>query len=245
MVTDGLNSAEGEATLFSLGEKHDLLPPGPVTAILEVTEIDPGERSVTFKQVTGIPTYAFIDVETTGFDPLRNGVLTLACYITDDQYNLVGEHYGEFRPDGKREIVWGEEAEKVHGISWDRAQSFPDMETSSRYFLEFLEKYPPCTFVAHNMAFDRRMVRGTLARNDLHFRFYRCFPRFQDTIKLVKEAGLVSSKSKSLGVICKELGIEHDHHDARSDAKVLIQIHKLCTQALSKETIMCLSEGAE
>jgi DNA polymerase III epsilon subunit-like protein len=95
------------------------------------------------------------------------------------------------------------------------------------------------------MAFDRRMVRGTLSKTDRHFRFYKCFPRFQDTIKLVKDSGLTTGKSRSLGVICQELGIPHDHHDARSDAKVLIQIHKLATSKLGKENIMSLTEVAE
>ena len=170
-------------------------------------------------------------------------MLTLAAYVTDENYSLLGEHYGEFRPDGSKDVVWGAEAEKVHGITYDVALSFPCIEEASEKFLEFAEAYPPLTFIAHNMAFDRRMVRGTLSKSDRHFRFYQCFPRFQDTIKLVKESGLVSSKSKSLGAICKELGIPHDHHDARSDAKVLIEIHKRCSQVISKENIMALSDG--
>lgn len=216
LITDSLSSTEGETTLESVESK----------------EVDAA-------------CYCFIDVETTGFDPLRNGVLTLAAYVTDAEYNLIGEHYGEFRPDGKKEIVWGDEAEKVHGISWERASGFPDHETASEEFLLFIEQYPALVFVAHNCPFDRRMVRGTLSKSDRHFRFYKCFPRFQDTIKLVKESGLVSSKTKSLGAICKELGIEHDHHDARSDAKVLIDIHKRCAEKMSKETILALSEVGE
>ncbi len=188
--------------------------------------------------------YAFIDVETTGFDPLRNGVLTLAAYVTDDKYNVLGEHYGEFKPDGDKKTVWGEGAEKVHRITWDRAQLFADIEEASESFLGFCEKYPPLTFVAHNMAFDRRMVRGTLSKTDRHFRFYQCFPHFQDTITLIKEAGITSGKSKSLGAICKELGIEHSHHDAKSDAFVLIEIHKRATANLKDVNVMALTEVA-
>jgi DNA polymerase III epsilon subunit-like protein len=217
LVTDSLSSSEGADTL---------------------ADVELGKP-----RTQSSACYAFVDCETTGFDPLRNCVLTLACYVTDSEYNLIGEHYGEFRPDGSKEICWGDEAEKVHGISWEQSQSFPDMGEASESFLAFLEKHPPLTFIAHNMAFDRRMVRGTLSKTDRHFRFYQCFPRFQDTIKIVKESGLTNGKSRSLGVICKELGIEHDHHDARSDAKVLIQIHKLATQKLSKETILALSEA--
>lgn len=182
--------------------------------------------------------YAFIDVETTGFDSIRNQVLTLACYVTDIDYNILGEHYGEFRPDGKKEIVWSNDAEKVHGIHYQTALGFPSILESADMFITFLQGFGPLIFVAHNMAYDRRMLKGTFSRVDRHFSLYSSFTEHQDTIKLIKESGLVSSKSKSLGLICKELGIEHDHHDARSDAKVLIEIHKRCTQAINNSKIL-------
>jgi DNA polymerase III epsilon subunit-like protein len=174
--------------------------------------------------------YAFIDTETTGFDSLRNQVLTLACYVTDEDYNILGEHYGEFRPDGARDIVWSDDAEKVHGISWERAMSFPSLKDSCSQFIDFIKAHGELTFVAHNMPYDRRMLKGTFCRVDGHFDLYQLFPKHEDTIKLLKDAGLISGKSKSLGGVCKELGIEHNHHDARSDAFVLIEIHKRCKQ---------------
>lgn len=180
--------------------------------------------------MTGISKYCFLDCETTGFDSIRNQVLTLACYVTDADYNILGEHYAEFRPEGRKEIIWSEDAEKVHGINWEKALTFPSIKEASSGFIEFIKKFPALIFVAHNVAYDRRMLKGTLSRYDMHFEQYQKFTEYQDTVKLVKESGLVSSKSKSLGAICKELGIHHDHHDARSDAKVLIEIHKRCTQ---------------
>ncbi len=173
-------------------------------------------------------TYCFLDVETTGFDSLRNQVLTLACYVCDSSHAILGEYYGEFRPEGARDIVWSEGAEKVHGISWHQAQSFPCIRDASEAFLSFIEQYPSMSFIAHNVAYDRRMLRGTLSRHDLHFRMYEAFPEYIDTVKLLKESGLVSGKSFSLGTVCKQLGIDHSHHDARSDARVLIEIHKRC-----------------
>lgn len=175
--------------------------------------------------------YAFIDCETTGFDSIRNQVLTLACYVTDENYNILGEHYGEFRPEGKKEISWSEEAEKVHGISWDRALEFKSIGEASGDFISFLRSFKgaPLSFVAHNMAYDRRMLKGTLSRDSHHFEFGQCFSDYQDTIKLLKDSSLISGKSRSLGKVCAELGIEHNHHDAKSDAFVLIEIHKRAT----------------
>lgn len=182
--------------------------------------------------------YAFIDTETTGFDSIRNQVITLSCYVTTKDYELLGEHHGKFRPEGKREIVWSNEAEKVHGISYDEALSFPSIPEGIDAYLEFLRQFPSLIFVAHNTAYDRRMLKGTFSRYDRHFDLYGAFREYQDTLKMVKNSGLVSSKSKSLGVICKELGIDHDHHDARSDALVLIEIHKRCTMKIQDTPIL-------
>lgn len=177
--------------------------------------------------------YAFIDTETTGFDSLRNQVLTLACYITTDDYEILKEIYLEFKPEGKRSITWSEDAAKVHGISYEKAMGFPSIKDSISSFYSAIDEVAhgePLTFVAHNCAYDRRMLKGTFSRYDEHFRLGAIFREYQDTVKLVRSSGLVSSKSKSLGNICSELGIEHNHHDARSDAFVLIEIHRRCKQ---------------
>jgi DNA polymerase III epsilon subunit-like protein len=176
-------------------------------------------------------TYAFTDVETTGFDSLRNCVITLSTYITDADYNIIDEHHGKFRPDGSRSVCWSDGAEKIHGISWEEAMEFPEIDVASELFMTFIEQFPPLIFVAHNVAFDRRMIKGTLSKTDRHFRLSMAFKEYQDTVKMIKESGLVSSKTKSLGAVCKELGIAHDHHDAKSDAFVLIEIHRRCNQA--------------
>jgi DNA polymerase III epsilon subunit-like protein len=191
----------------------------------------------------GLAHYAFVDSETTGFDAFRHCVITMSMYITDAAYQIVDELHLRIRPDGSRDIVWSLEAQKVHGITWEEAMLFPPLETQAKVLDEFLAKHPPMTFVAHNVAFDRRMIRGMLAKQDRQWAFYRAFPRFQDTVPLVKKSGLVGGKSKSLGPICKELGIAHDHHDAKSDAFVLIELHKRCSEALGNDAEAVLTTG--
>lgn len=195
-------------------------------------------ESIPSTKITFPAKYAFIDVETSGFDSIRNQVLTLACYVTDGEYNILGEHHGKFRPEGKKDIVWSTGAEEIHGISWEEALKFPTIQESSEAFCNFLKRFGDLIFVAHNMPYDRRMLKGTLSRYDNHFDQYRTFIEYEDTVKLVKKSGLVSSKSKSLGAICKELGIEHNHHDAKSDAYVLIGIHKRCKQKDNDNSIL-------
>jgi DNA polymerase III epsilon subunit-like protein len=179
--------------------------------------------------------YAFVDCETTGFAKLRNGVLTFATYITDANYNLLDEYYMEVRPDGSRDVVWTDDAQKVHGITWEKALTFPKIEESVSDLKEFLAKHPPMRFIAHNMAFDRRMVRELFEKtNHLTTEFDKYFPEQECTLKLLKDSGLITGKTRSLGEVCKQLGIDHNHHDAKSDAFVLIEIHKRIYNGKSK-----------
>ena len=49
---------------------------------------------------------------------------------------------------------------------------------------------------------------------------------------MARRAGIVTGKVTKLNIICEALGIEHNHHDATSDARVLIPIHKACMEKL-------------
>lgn len=186
--------------------------------------------------------FAFTDVETTGFDHYRNCVITLACFITDIDYNIIEVIDMKIRPDGAKDIVWSDGAEKVHGITWEVASEFRESKEMALEFLNTLSKYPPLIFVAHNAPFDARMIKGWLAKNDLYHEHYKIFKSREDTVELVKMANLTTGKSKSLGPVCKELGIEHDHHNALSDAKVLIEIHKRCSIVLNQEDTNLLQD---
>ena len=171
---------------------------------------------------------SFTDTETTGFDAYRNQVITLSSFVTDQDYNIITEFHGRFRPDGRKDIVWSDGAEKIHKITWEEAMEFPTLKDESERYIEWLRSIEDdLDFVAHNMAYDRRMIKGTLFRHDLHFPWQNKHRHYTDTIKLLKESSLDVGKSKSLGEVCKVLGIEHDHHDAKSDAFVLIKIHEL------------------
>lgn len=169
-----------------------------------------------------------------GFDSCRNHIITLSAFFTNAEHNIQSEFHGRFRPMGKKEVCWSDKAQEVHGISWEEAMEFPPAKQTAEEYCHHLSKLPPHAFIAHNTPYDKRMILGLLGMLDLQWEFYRAFKEFQDTVKLVRDTKLVSSKSKSLGAICKELGIEHTHHDAASDAKVLIPIHKLCLQKQSE-----------
>lgn len=210
---------------------------------MEVTDLTTDKMIHNDEFVSNNGYYAFTDVETTGFAKLRNGVITLATYVTDKDHNLIDEFYMEVRPDGAKHVVWSIDAEKVHKIPWERAIKFPPMEESVPRFKEFLDKFGPLTFIAHNMPFDRRMVKELFDKTGhLSVEFSKRFPEQWCTLQLLRKSGLIQSGTKSLGEVCKQLGIEHDHHDARSDAKVLIEIHKRITQSNQGNDALFTSE---
>lgn len=190
------------------------------------------------------PAYAFIDCETTGFAAMRHCVITLTCFVTDASYNILGDIDLKFRPDGSKEVCWTDKAQEVHGISWEEAITFPPIADSLEELKAFLDGFGPLPFIAHNVAFDKRMVRD-LFNKTLHISsvFDGYFPEFQDTVKLLKESGLITGDSKNLGEVCRQLGIEHNHHDARSDAFVLIEIHRRCKEAHNKDSILTASNS--
>lgn len=175
--------------------------------------------------------YMFLDIEATGLDPLRNNVLTLAAYITDDSYQLMDELFLQVRPDGSRKVSWSEEAEKAHGITWDEAMTYPDSKEQAGVFGAFLSKHEGAIIVAHNAPYDRRMIKGWLFKSNDNYHDHYKMRTWDDTMRMLKKTKLIKGKSYSLGPVCQELDIEHNHHDARSDAFVLIEIHRRIMEA--------------
>lgn len=181
---------------------------------------------------------SFTDVETTGFDSFRNQVITLSTFITDSSYKIINEFHGRFRPEGKKDLVWSTGAEDVHKISWEEAMEFPTVLEESQRYIEWLHSIDnDLEFVAHNMPYDRRMIRGTLFRNDLHFPFNLKHREFSDTAQMIKKVMPSDLKSRSLGNVCTYYGIDHNHHDAKSDAFVLIRLHEIiCREIKLRES---------
>ena len=263
--------------------------------------------------------YAFFDVETTGVSPSLHKLITLAMYVTDEDYNILGEFYEKctvgkdriikkqvyYRGQGLKwieEDQWPWQAEQIHKITWKEQLSFQEPIELFRKLYKFLEQWPEdkITLVYHaNASFDVRFLTyhseihapvfyryllkrfSTFEYEEEHgydngYRFNNSLDMARDYNKrgkdvisqitklnktvdkmhgyLTKErktpakpAKIAEWKAKrdealtklesldgstvtfeglSLDKICKALGLELDHHNAQSDAKVLIPIHK-------------------
>lgn len=132
----------------------------------------------------------FWDVETTGFDPFRNSVISLACVLRDRETGRLHEFYEECRPEfNKREYVfkgktvelWSKDAERVHGISWSRAQAAQHPTDLCVKLTRFMKPFATDSrylFIYHaNTNFDFQFIEALMAKQhqNLHWWFQRRF----------------------------------------------------------------------
>jgi DNA polymerase III epsilon subunit-like protein len=172
----------------------------------------------------------FLDLETSGFDPWRNSVLSLAWVITDDDYNIIDEFYHECAPDiGNRS--WSKDAERVHGFTeLEHRQKTPPIDVCNK-LLSFLDKYKGERRHVHYHAearFDTRFLFAWLNKN-LDWNYYKIYEHIHphshiNTIKLFKDKH--NLPSYSLDSLAKHVGITFNHHNALSDTKALVEICK-------------------
>lgn len=262
------------------------------------------------------PAFAFFDVETTGFHPMTNSLLTMGMLLTDADYKIIGEFYEECHPGftqpsyhlGHQEIeLWSPDAERVHGISWRDAQRFQPPREFCNKLLGFilprvLPNQVPIPLVFHaNTPFDVRFLFSHFYKWDTmgYYDLQRAFRpnAFHNTMSMAREynrrgkdvitqlekhtkvikkmdeqitkprkakvkpekiiewetkkaeselalTGLGTSHHPfdgvSLDKICSRLGIPLEHHNALSDAKALIPIHKFLIENLGEPTEVSL-----
>tara|TARA_Y100000296_G_C5180060_1_gene263675 strand:- start:12411 stop:13163 length:753 start_codon:yes stop_codon:yes gene_type:complete len=154
------------------------------------------------------------DVETTGFDPLRNCVISYACIVHDREKDIKHEFYEECRPDSltpnyehpnmKGFIIttWNDEAERVHKMSWrysNKQQHPMGLCVKFTKFISGINKEAMPFLFHHSSAdFDYRMVKCMMYKNHdkLYFWFLRHFP-YELTLDTAKLAKAYISQNKA------------------------------------------------
>lgn len=161
----------------------------------------------------------FLDVETTGFDFLRNDIISLACIIQTDDSAI--EFVGYARPGSNR--YWSYDAEKVHGFSFDEAMSFPSQKELCNNFIEFVRPYSKLNFWCHALGlFDWKFLIHYFLKNNMEWEIKTRFQNPQSTIPLAKSK--LQLPNYKLNTIASYLNIELDHHEVLSDARACHQI---------------------
>lgn len=170
--------------------------------------------------------FVVLDTETTGFDPVKDRILSLGC---------VGLHENKISIADSLEIYlvqdqFNTESVAVHGILKNGKFHKHTEQEAIEQLLTFLEN---AVIVAHHAAFDMAVLNNTLGRLSLP----KLKNKVLDTGVLFKKTPLCPSRDihYSLDDLCELFSIKkHDRHTAAGDAFLTGILFLKITAALKK-----------
>ncbi len=158
--------------------------------------------------------YAIIDLETTGGKPENEAITEIAIYKFDGN-ELVDQFVSMVNPERKIQYF----VTKLTGINNKMLRKAPKFYEIAKRVIEITEG---CTIVAHNAAFDYRVLKKEFKRLGYDYQRSRLC-----TVKLSKEY-IPEQNSYSLGKLCKSLHIPiTNRHRASGDALATLELFKL------------------
>jgi DNA polymerase-3 subunit epsilon len=168
---------------------------------------------------------AFIDIETTGFDMIRQEIIEIGCVIAQQQDGVVGDIIDEFeikiKPQRLSEA--DPEALAINGYNEAAWMFALDLEQAMQMFAD---KTKDCVMAAHNIGFDYSFIAKAFADTNVENKMF--FAKI-DTIsyafaKLQKNPDV---GRYSLGALCEYYGIENERaHTALADARATYELYK-------------------
>lgn len=169
--------------------------------------------------------YAILDIETTGGQFNEEGITEIAIYkfdgheITDQFISLVNP-----------EIPIQPFVVKLTGINNAMLRSAPKFYEVAKRIIEITQD---CVIVAHNTAFDYRILRTEFRRLGYNFE-----AKTLCTVELAQKL-LPEQPSHSLGKLVRALGIPMaDRHRASGDAMATVKLFKLLLARDTEKTIV-------
>lgn len=184
-----------------------------------------------------------VDCEFTHFDMIGGDLLALGAVEILDDFTLGREIQLFCKPTNTK--YFSDKAEEVHGISYFKAQTFPDPRESMIKFLQFvhphMDQFPIQTVFWGYWDFDTKWIEATMEKTDLKGSFSKAFMigkgKNINALAMARKQlkhvplplkGSDDEKRKgqySLSNVAKFYDLEHNHHDALSDARVTAQIY--------------------
>ncbi|WP_439131940.1 3'-5' exonuclease [Polaribacter sp.] len=169
--------------------------------------------------------YAILDIETTGGKFNEEGITEIAIYKFDG-HEVVDQFISLVNPE--REIQ--EFVVKLTGINSKMLRNAPKFYEVAKRIVEITKD---CILIAHNAAFDYRILRTEFER--LGFDYER---NTLCTVELSQQL-IQDQNSYSLGKLTRSLGIPiTDRHRASGDALATIQLFKLLLEKDTKKDII-------
>lgn len=186
-----------------------------------------------------------IDAEFSSFDMVGGDLLSLGVVeiLEDNTLGRKGEWF--FRP--RSAMYFTEGARKVHGISYFKAETFPERRESIVSFLKWMaplmDQFPMKTAYWGSWNFDLRWINYTMTDLEMADSFKKAFCQVKESHFNVLHAAkkklkhieaplgkFNTEKEKEKGKytlsnVAKFYGIEFDHHNALSDAIATAKIY--------------------
>lgn len=168
------------------------------------------------------------DNETTHFDRIGGDLLSAGFVEILEDLTLGRKAVFYSRPRSTKYFT--EKAQEIHGISYWKAQTFPEpreMCISVLHWLAPLIELFPLPLVYHaNGFFDWYWLESHFEKEDLKSSFLKAFPKSMSvsTLKMARE-NLVHLDNHKLPTLAEYYGLELEHHEAMSDTIVCAQLY--------------------
>lgn len=164
-----------------------------------------------------------VDVETSGWKPFWNDVITIGIVVYDDSasdFTPIATFYGKARP--WTPSTWDEGSTNAHKFFLEDTLEWPDVRTLCIEILHFLKRfYTPnkyLLFVYHaERNFDLRHMMALFIKAELQFSLYKVFSETHthSTLLEAREKGFTGN---TLSLWANRLNRQFVHHNALDDA---------------------------
>lgn len=172
----------------------------------------------------------WLDVETTGLDKDKNGIIQLACIdeVTKEKFTINIKPF--------KGCVYTKDAEEIHGKTEKIISKYVPEGKAIHQFIDWLEKLQivdeQFSIAGYNSRFDMDFITAWFKRNKKNY--WKLFNYYDvDVFALVKILDLEGNDPvtgivcKKLGAICNTMGVKLDNaHDALADITATRKLHK-------------------
>jgi len=172
----------------------------------------------------------WLDTETTGLDPNKNGVIQIAALYEEAQI----PYYANI-PFVFNELY--KEALRINGHKKKKIKKYPKSSDTFNHFIDFLDsrinkfnKADKMTIMGYNVKFDLEMLHGWAKREGYEYLGSYLDWRVVDVLVIARNEWLmgrmpVEPEDFKLDSICKVYGIKPPDHDALVDIKATRKLY--------------------
>ncbi|MGB0925180.1 MAG: exonuclease domain-containing protein [Minisyncoccia bacterium] len=168
---------------------------------------------------------AFIDIETTGFDPEKQEIIEIGVVIMNQTNGVLGDMVEEFELKIQPTKLENASAEALAINGYNEAE-WMFASTLEQAMTVFAEKTKDCVMVAHNVAFDYSFIAKAFSTTGIENKMF--FAKL-DTISFAhaKLHKLADAPRYNLASLCEYFGVENSRaHTALADTRATVEVYR-------------------